>query len=158
MAHETPVRMLRFLLIEDDDDHATIVFRSLKAERVGNRVDRVVDGVEALAYLRQEREYAAVEKPDIVLLDLKLPKLSGHEVLAAMKDDPKLRDIPVVVLSTSDAEKDMVRAYQHHANSYLVKPLDAACFRKMVENLRLYWGVWNRAPEHLHQSHTSEQR
>ena len=143
----TQERMLRFLLVEDDDDHAQIMFRSLSQERIGNRIDRVKDGVEALAYLRHEGEYATKPKPDIVQLDLKLPKLSGHEVLAAIKGDPKLRNVPVVVLTTSDAESDIVKAYQHHANSYLVKPLDAKCFLKMVEDLSLYWGVWNRSPE-----------
>ncbi len=140
-------RMARFLLVEDDDDHGEILLRSLHQERIANLVDHVKDGVEALAYLRNEGIYALKSKPDVLLLDFKLPKLSGHEVLAIMKKDPKLRDIPVVILTTSDSEIDIAKAYALHANSYLVKPLDATLFRKMMEDFRFYWGVWNRIPD-----------
>lgn len=81
------------------------------------------------------------------MLDLKLPKMDGHEVLAKIKTDEKLLLIPVIVLTTSDAEVDRVRAYRLHANSYLVKPLDAEQFNKMVQDMSLYWGIWNRSPQ-----------
>ena len=136
--------MLRFLLVEDDEDHAAIVLRTLRRNRVGNVVDHVTDGAEALAYLRREGAFADREPPDIVLLDLKLPKVDGHEVLAAIKSDPALAPIPVVVLTTSAAETDRIKAYEHHANSYLVKPIDFKRFRQMVKDLDLYWGMWNR--------------
>ncbi len=133
-------QMMRFLLVEDDDAHAAITLRSLRQNRVANAVDRVADGALALEYLRREGN----PRPDIILLDLNLPKVDGHEVLAALKEDPELCIIPVVVLTTSDAEVDRLRAYQHHANSYLVKPIDFERFREMVRDLSLYWGVWNR--------------
>ena len=136
-------KLLHFLLVEDDDDHATIMIRTLRQNRIANAVDRVADGMQAMAYLRQEGQYREKPRPDIVLLDLKLPRMDGHEVLAAIKEDERLRSIPVVVLTTSDAESDRARAYDHHANSYLVKPVDFERFRQMANELSLYWGVWN---------------
>lgn len=137
-------QLIRFLLIEDDDSHAVITMRSLQQNRVGNHIDRVVDGEQALAYLRRQGPYVDQPRPDVILLDLKLPKLDGHEVLSVIKQDPDLRLIPVVVLTTSDAEIDRLKAYEHHANSYMVKPVDFDRFRKLVQELSLYWGVWNR--------------
>jgi CheY-like chemotaxis protein len=137
------LRLLDFLLVEDDDDHAEIVLRSLEKNRVANTVHRVADGEEAVKYLRGEGSYAGRPRPDVVLLDLRLPKLDGHEVLKIIKTDPQLLTIPVVVLTTSDAESDRARAYEHHANSYIVKPVDFAQFRQMVSDLSLYWGVWS---------------
>jgi hypothetical protein len=136
-------RLTHFLLVEDDDDHAKIVERSLHSERVSNQLVRVADGIEALRYLHREGPYRDAPVPDVVLLDLKLPKKDGHEVLSEMKADPQLSGIPVVVLTTSDAESDRLKAYSHHTNSYLVKPLDISAFRKMVADLSLYWGIWN---------------
>jgi CheY-like chemotaxis protein len=137
-------KLVHFLLVEDDDSHAEITIRSLKRNRVSNTVDRVSDGVQALEYLRQQGAFQGRPRPDVVLLDLKLPKRDGHEVLAEIKDDLELQAIPVVILTTSDAESDRAKAYHHHANSYLVKPLDFDRFRQMVNDLSLYWGVWNR--------------
>ena len=139
-------RMIRFLLVEDDQDHAHLVIRNLKRARVGNNVRHVSDGAEALAYLRRQGPYAGAERPDVVLLDLKLPKIDGLDVLAAIRAEEQLRDLPVVILTTSDAEADRERAYQHHVNSYLVKPLDFEKFRQMVTDLSLYWGIWNTLP------------
>jgi CheY-like chemotaxis protein len=136
-------KLLHFLLVEDDDDHATILIRTLRQNRISNTVDRVADGADALTYLRREGPYATKPRPDVVLLDLKLPGVDGHDVLATMKADPDLRAIPVVVLTTSDAEFDRTRAYDLHANSYLVKPVDFERFRQMANELSLYWGVWN---------------
>jgi CheY-like chemotaxis protein len=135
--------LLHFLLVEDDDDHAAIVERTLKRNRVANTLDRVADGVEALEYVRRQGDYAERPRPDVILLDLKLPKVDGHEVLAGIKEDEDLLTIPVVILTTSDAETDRAKAYKHHANSYLVKPIDFKRFRQMVKDLSLYWGVWN---------------
>lgn len=136
-------KLLHFLLVEDDDDHATILIRTLRQNRIANAIDRVAEGADALAYLRREGPYSGKSRPDIVLLDLKLPQMDGHDVLAAIKADPELRSIPVVVLTTSDAELDRARAYELHANSYLVKPVDFERFRQMANELSLYWGVWN---------------
>ena len=140
-------KMLHFLLAEDDDDHAVLVLRSLKRNRVGNSVDRVPDGEEAVKYLLHEPPYQDKPRPDVLLLDLNMPKLSGHEVLVKIKADESLRCIPVVILTTSDAEADRHKAYNLHANSYLVKPIDFTQFSKIVEESSLYWGVWNRPAE-----------
>ena len=139
--------LMTFLLVEDDDNHAHLVTRSLKKARVQNQVFRVADGAEAIAFLRREGQYSDMPHPDLVLLDLKLPKMSGHEVLAIIKTDEELRKIPVVVMTTSDAELDRAKAYEHHANSYVVKPVDFERFRQLVNDLCLYWGVWNEPPE-----------
>lgn len=139
-------QLLHFLLVEDDDDHAAIVLRTLQRNRISNTVDRVADGEEALEYLRGQGAFSGRPRPDVILLDLKLPKVDGHEVLEEIKKDPQLSVIPTVVLTTSDAEVDRMRAYSNHANSYLVKPVDFHRFRQMVEDLNLYWGVWNRPP------------
>lgn len=139
-------KLVSFLLVEDDDDHAQLVIRSLENNRVTNGIDRVKNGEEALEYLFQRGKYQNQVLPDIILLDLKLPKVDGHEVLRKVKNDPRLKVIPVVILSTSAAESDKAMAYEEHANSYLVKPLDFNSFRKMAEELNLYWGVWNQPP------------
>lgn len=137
-------RLLHFLLVEDDDDHAEIVLRTFRQNHIGNTIERVPDGIEALQYVRHEGRYAGKPRPDVILLDLNLPKMDGHEVLDAIKSDDDLKRIPVVVLTTSDAETDRVKAYEHHANSYVVKPVDFARLRQMVNDLSLYWGLWNQ--------------
>jgi CheY-like chemotaxis protein len=137
-------KMTRFLLIEDNDDHAAIILRGLRASRA-TVIDRVSDGLQALAFLRREAGYSDRQRPDVILLDLKLPKLDGHEVLEAIKSDADLQTIPVVVLSTSNADSDRDRAYRGHANSYLVKPMDFLKFRQMIQDMNLYWGEWNQA-------------
>jgi CheY-like chemotaxis protein len=147
MIVEQHTRPRRFLLVEDDDDHAEIVIRTLKKEPSQKSIDRVLDGVEALQYLRGDGSFRGIALPDVILLDLKLPKMDGHEVLSKIKTDERLLHIPVIVLTTSDAEVDKDRAYRLHANSYLVKPLDAEQFNKMVQDMSLYWGMWNRSPQ-----------
>lgn len=139
-------KLITFLLVEDDDIHAHLIERSLNKARVANTVHRVEDGAKALDFLRQTGPYSASPRPDVILLDLKLPKVDGHEVLAAIKEDRNLHTIPVVVMTTSAAETDRARAYKHHANSYLVKPVDFDKFRQLVSDLSLYWGVWNQPP------------
>jgi CheY-like chemotaxis protein len=139
-------RLVRFLLVEDEDVHAELVMRSLQKARVSNEVYRVADGAEALAFLRRQGQYTGEPRPDVILLDLKLPKVDGHEVLEAIKRDESLRVIPVVVMTTSAAETDRAEAYRHHANSYVVKPVDFDKFRQLVTDLSLYWGVWNVPP------------
>jgi CheY-like chemotaxis protein len=139
-------KLVSFLLVEDDDTHAHLVKRSLENARVANEVYRVKDGEEAMAFLRQEGQYAGMPRPDIVLLDLKLPKMDGHEVLTAIKQDDSLKMIPVVIMTTSGAESDREKAYELQANSYVIKPVDFQKFRELVEELSLYWGVWNESP------------
>ena len=139
-------RPVRFLLIEDDDSHAELIELALAENRVANTLRRVPDGGEGLKFLRGEDPYTAELRPDVILLDLKLPKIDGLELLGIVKQDPHLRLIPVVVLTTSAAEVDRARAYEQHANSYLVKPIDFIQFHQMVKDLQLYWTAWNAPP------------
>ena len=135
-----------FLLVDDDDDHAELVIQGMKRGRVCNTLDRVRDGVEAMDYLYQRGPYASKPRPDVVLLDLNMPRMGGHEVIEKVRGDPRLCFIPIVVLTTSDADGDRTRSYELHANSYLVKPINFQEFTKMAQELSLYWGVWNRPP------------
>jgi CheY-like chemotaxis protein len=134
-----------FLLVEDDDAHAELVLLGLEEGRLGNTVDRVADGAAALGYVRREGKYAQAPRPDVILLDLRLPRVEGHQVLEALKNDEDLRAIPVVVLTTSATEADKAKAYSNHANSYLVKPPDFEKFQQMIKDLRCYWAVWNES-------------
>lgn len=109
----------------------------------------VTDGEEAVAYLRREHPYedpVRAPRPDVILLDLRLPKVDGLEVLRQIKNDPNLMQLPVVVLSTSQADDDVSRAYQLHANSYVVKPIDFAALTQLISDLGFYWLIWNRSP------------
>jgi two-component system, response regulator len=140
---------LQILLVEDDDDHAEIVVRGLTHNRVMNELRRVSDGEAALDYLFRRGAYAdpsSSPRPNLILLDLRLPKVDGLEVLRVVKESVDLRSIPVVVLTTSDTERDVTAAYQHHANSYLVKPVDFSKFTEMMQTLGFYWLAWNRSP------------
>ena len=135
------------LLVEDDPAHAEIVQRNLGGSRVANRLIHVADGQAALDYLNRENGFsdpAAAPRPGIILLDLRLPKVDGMEVLKQLKADPKVSSIPVVILSTSQAEQDIVKAYALHANSYLVKPVDFANFTELMETFDFYWLAWNQ--------------
>jgi CheY-like chemotaxis protein len=137
------------LLVEDDLAHAEIVRRNLADFRVANRLLHVEDGQAALDYLRREGKFAGADlapRPDLVLLDLRLPKVDGLEVLRRMRADEDLRGIPVVVLTTSAAESDMVKAYEGGAGSYLVKPVNFEKFARLMEAFGFYWLVWNRFP------------
>lgn len=140
---------LIILHVEDNDDHAEVVLRSLEEHHVANRLIRVVDGEAALAYLFRRPPYAdpvASVRPNLVLLDLRLPKVDGLEVLRQIKDSEDLRSIPVVILTTSAAEQDMAKAAQHHANSYVLKPVDFGRFAEMMQTMGFYWLAWNREP------------
>ena len=141
-----PIRPLRVLVVEDDDDHAELTTVALQAHDARHHILRARDGAEALDILFGRGEYAGTERPDLMLLDLNLPRVGGLEVLSAVKDDERLREVPVVVLTTSDAESDRVRAYRHHANSYLIKPVDFGKFEAMIAELGDYWARWNRLP------------
>lgn len=142
-------RPLRFLLIEDDDDHAELIRMSLTENHVVNKLDRVADGAAAIEYLTDGLKTGKHPRPDVILLDLKLPKVDGHDVLQKIKQDESLRTIPVVVLTTSQAEADRVKAYANHANSYLSKPVDFEKFHQMIKDLNMYWSVWNQPPPGL---------
>jgi CheY-like chemotaxis protein len=135
------------LLVEDNYDHANMVIRVLRRQVLSKRVLHLTDGEAALDYLFRRGAYqssASSPRPDVVLLDLRLPRLDGLEVLRAAKECDALRDIPVVVMSSSAAASDMARAYRHHANSYLVKPSDYFQFVQLLEIVSTYWLAHNR--------------
>jgi CheY-like chemotaxis protein len=127
------VRPIEVLLVEDDEGDVLMTREALDEGKVFNRLNVVGDGVEAIAYLRREKPYADVTRPDLVLLDLNLPKRDGRQVLEEVKADPDLRRIPIVVLTTSEAEEDVLRSYDLHANAYVTKPVD---FDRFVEVIR----------------------
>jgi CheY-like chemotaxis protein len=127
------VRPIEVLLVEDDEGDVLMTREALDEGKVFNRLNVVGDGVEAIAYLRREKPYAEVTRPDLVLLDLNLPKRDGRQVLEEVKADPDLRRIPIVVLTTSEAEEDVLRSYDLHANAYVTKPVD---FDRFVEVIR----------------------
>ena len=138
------------LLVEDEEAHAEIVRRNFKASRIANRLIHVADGEVALDYLYQRNEFsdpATSPRPGIILLDLRLPKIDGIEVLQTIKTDPSLSTIPVVILTTSEAEADMIKAYNNHVNSYLVKPVNFAQFNQLMEIFGFYWLAWNHSPD-----------
>jgi CheY-like chemotaxis protein len=127
--------LISVLLVEDDPGDVMLVREAFAADKVGNALSVVSDGVEAMRFVRGEGEYAGVERPDLVLLDLNLPRKSGAEVLAEIKSDPQLSTIPVVVLTTSQAEEDVLRSYEMHANAYITKPVDFDRFGEIVRQI-----------------------
>ena len=137
------------LLVEDDPAHAEIVRRNFAGGRIANHLEHVADGQAALDYLYRRNGFsdpAVSPRPGIILLDLRLPKVDGLEVLKTIKADPNLRRIPVVVLTTSAAEADVAKAYDSHANSYLVKPVEFDHFAELMDTLGYYWLAWNQHP------------
>lgn len=140
---------IEVLLVEDDEDHAELVRRNLTSQSVRCRISHVNNGEAALDYLHRRGAYASPEsapRPDLVLLDLRLPRIDGITVLSDIKSAPLLQTIPVVVLTSSDADPDVNQAYLRHANSYLVKPLDLVSFEGLMKELGLYWFTWNQSP------------
>ena len=138
------------MLIEDNADHAELIIRTLEEHRIANKVRHFFDGQTALDYLHQRGEFsdpATSIRPQVILLDLRLPRVDGIEILKAIKQDDTLKCIPVVILTTSEAEKDVVRAYHNHANSYLVKPVGFEEFKQLMDNLGHYWLNWNTHPK-----------
>jgi chemotaxis family two-component system response regulator Rcp1 len=135
----TEGRAIEILLVEDNPGDVRLTQEAFREGKVANKLSVVNDGVEAMAFLRQENEYASAPRPDIILLDLNLPKKDGREVLAELKQDPNLRRIPVIVLTTSRAEQDVLNAYGMHVNCYLTKPVDLEEFIKLVEGIGGFW-------------------
>jgi CheY-like chemotaxis protein len=137
---------LRVLLVEDDPDHAELVRRGLEQCCTGLDLVHLEDGETALAYLRDRDAPGSPERPHLILLDLRLPRVDGLEVLREIKSSPDLSDIPCVVLTTSRAEGDMVKAYRLHANSYLVKPGSYESFAALMSEIERYWLRQNSRP------------
>jgi CheY-like chemotaxis protein len=149
MTANTVAEPLNLLLVEDNDAHAEMVKRSFAQHKLMNQIFHVDDGQKALDYIFREGEYSDVEKfpsPHCVLLDLRLPKIDGLEVLRRIKSDENTRKTPVVILTTSAADKDIAQSYKYHANSYIVKPMDFSEFESLMDNLGHYWLAWNQNP------------
>jgi CheY-like chemotaxis protein len=130
---------VEILLVEDNEGDIRLTREALKDGRFNNNVSVARDGVEALAFLRRQKGYEDAPRPGIILLDLNLPRKDGREVLAEIKDDPSLRAIPVVVLTTSSAEQDVARAYDAHANCFINKPVDLDEFLAVIRSLEHFW-------------------
>ena len=140
---------LVILLVEDNPDHTELIKRNLADHRILNEIYHVSDGEAALDYLFRKGNYADPGKsprPHLILLDLRIPKIDGLEVLKEIKHSNLLKEIPVVILTSSEAKNDINTAYQHHANSYLVKPVNFDTFRELMDDLGFYWLAWNCQP------------
>jgi two-component system, chemotaxis family, response regulator Rcp1 len=137
---------IEILLVEDNPGDARLTLEAFKGARVQNNLTVVNDGVEALAYLRQQGRYADSVPPDLILLDLNLPRKDGREVLAEIKADEHLRKIPVVVLTTSSSRDDIARAYSSHANCYITKPVDLEEFLSAVRSIEDFWFTLVKLP------------
>ncbi len=132
-------RPIEILLVEDNPGDVRLTIEALRDGKVYNRLSVARDGVEALAFLHREGPFANVSQPDVILLDLNLPKKNGHEVLAELKADPELKRIPVVVLTTSKADQDVVRSYDLYANCFITKPVDLEQFMTVVQSIEAFW-------------------
>lgn len=139
MSNENYVLPIEILLVEDNPGDVRLTTEALKEGRVLNNLTIVTDGVEAMAYLRKEGKYSKAVRPDLVLLDLNLPKKDGREVLKELKEDPALKAIPVVVLTISKAEEDVLKSYNLHANCYITKPVDLEQFIKVAKSIQDFW-------------------
>ncbi len=139
-------RPIEILLVEDNPADAELTIETLQDSKVHNNVHVAEDGIEALDFLRQENGYSNVPRPDLVLLDLNMPRKDGREVLEEMKSDDNLKTIPVVILTTSHAEEDIARTYGLHANCYVSKPVDLKQFGKVVKSIEDFWFTIVRLP------------
>lgn len=137
---------LKILLCEDDDDHADLIEFNLRDLTVDVSFDRVNNGADAVDYLLRQGEFSEIPRPDVVLLDLNLPKKNGLEVLAVVKNNGTTMDIPIIMLTTSASEKDLRSAYENHVNGFMVKPMNFDDFSEMLKAFGVYWGKWNRVP------------
>jgi len=138
------------LLVEDNPDHAELTIKALNQNNVLNEVYVVNDGQEALDFMYHRGKYADEKnfpRPGLILLDIKLPKVDGIEVLKQLKDDPQFKSIPVIMLTTSDRDEEIAKSYAGGANSYVVKPMDFEEFMKKVRELKLYWTITNSLPK-----------
>lgn len=130
---------IEILLIEDNEGDIVLTVEALKTTKIVNNLKVIEDGEKALAYLREEGEYKGRPVPDLILLDLNLPKIDGREILHIIKNDDKIKFIPVVILTTSNSEEDVLKSYLEHANCYITKPLDMEQFIKIVQSIGDFW-------------------
>src|SRR5262249_2751672 len=139
-------RPIEILLVEDNAEDAQVTLDALREGRVRNRIHWVEDGEDALAFLRRNGRHSGAPRPDLILLDLRLPRMSGHEVLMTVKEEPAWRRIPVVIMTTSDDERDILAAYDKHANCYVTKPVDVDKFMEAVRSIEDFWLTVVRLP------------
>ena len=136
---DVQVQSAEILLVEDNPGDVRLVQEALRESKIINQLHAVSDGKEALAFLRKQGSYANARRPDLILLDLNLPRKDGREVLSEIKADPDLRRIPVVIVTSSKAEDDILKSYNHHANCYITKPLDLEKFIEVVKAIQDFW-------------------
>jgi CheY-like chemotaxis protein len=134
-----PVRSLQILVVDDDDADALMIEEALETSDMRTTVSRVADGREALDYLHRQGPYSSANRPDLILLDLNMPRMDGRETLAAIKTDDRLKSIPVVILTTSGAAPDIVASYQHKANAYVTKPFGLDDFEATVRQIDRFY-------------------
>lgn len=132
-------KIIKILLVEDNPGDVRLTQEAFRDAKVKIILNVVNDGVEAMAYLRQEDKYKDVSRPDLVLLDLNMPRKNGHEVLSEIKTDDALKRIPVVVLTVSKSEEDIIKSYNHHANCFITKPVDLVQFLNVVRSIEDFW-------------------
>jgi chemotaxis family two-component system response regulator Rcp1 len=132
-------RPIEILLVEDSPSDAALTVEALQAGKMANNFNRVADGVEAMAYLRRQGSYAEAVRPDLIMLDLNLPRKDGREVLRELKSDSSLKLIPIIVLTTSRADKDILQSYELNANCYITKPVDFEQFIEVVKSIENFW-------------------
>ena len=132
-------RPIQILLVEDSPSDAKLTKKALKHARVTNEINHITDGIKAMEFLKQQGEYIDAPRPDLILLDLNLPRKKGLEILEEIKQDPELQAIPVVIITSSHEEEDILRSYNLHANSYVTKPVD---FEKFLEIVHCIEGFW----------------
>jgi CheY-like chemotaxis protein len=130
---------IEILLVEDNPGDVTLTVEAIKDAKFHNHLSIVEDGLEAMAFLHREGKYANAPRPDLILLDLNLPRKNGREVLAEIKNDDKLQSIPVVILTTSEYDQDILKAYKLNANAYVTKPVDLEQFIEVVRHIELFW-------------------
>ncbi|MGN6196898.1 MAG: response regulator [Ginsengibacter sp.] len=133
------MKEINILLVEDNEGDILLTLEALNEAKIHNEINVVKDGDAALRYMKKEGEYADVETPDLILLDINLPKMDGIEVLTELKNDDVLCVIPVVMLTTSDSEKDIFQAYQSHANCYITKPVNFGNFMEVIQTIKDFW-------------------
>lgn len=132
-------KLIKILLVEDNPADANLTIENFERLKIANKLEVVVDGVEAMAYLHGEAPFENAVRPDLVLLDLNLPRMDGRDVLSQMKEDPDLQTIPVVVLTSSEAEEDVLRSYKLQASAYVKKPVDLDGFERIVRGIEGFW-------------------
>ncbi|MCB2178395.1 response regulator [bacterium] len=144
---ETEMAFMEILLVEDNPGDARLIEEALKENKIKVNLFKVTDGIEAMAFLNKEGKYAQMVTPDLILLDLNMPRMDGRAVLKEVKSHEMLKRIPIVILTTSSAEEDILRSYNLHANAYVTKPVDLNQFIKIVHELEEFWFTIVKLPQ-----------